>query len=192
MDKSAIKENVQLFGSIIVIGILLMYIVFQLFIPDMTIRVFGFKPYVVITESMEPVIKVNDMVFVRKFDEEEAEVGDIITFEADIDYNGTKEVVTHYIYSIAEQDGTYYIQTNRYYEEGRDPVPDTWLLTQDDVLGTYWFQVNKLGFLTEFLKSPFGIAAVVVNIGIIGAIVYLIKQGKPEEDKQEETTEEKE
>ena len=25
-------------------------------------------------------------------------VGDIITFNADIDYNGTKEIVTHYIY----------------------------------------------------------------------------------------------
>jgi signal peptidase len=153
----------------------------------MTIKVFGFKPYVVITESMEPVINVNDMVVVRQFDMDEAEVGDIITFNADIDYNGTQEVVTHYIYSITDDNGTTIIRTNRYFDEDATPIPDTWLLTEDDVLGAYWFQIPKLGFLVQFLKSPFGIAAILVNAGVITAIVLLLKKGKDQTAPTEET-----
>lgn len=186
MDKSTIKDNVKLYGSVVLIGILVLYIFLQLFVPDMTVRVFGFKPYVVVTQSMEPVIDVNDMVFVRRFKMDDAEVGDIITFNADIDYNGSKEVVTHYIYSIEGTGDDTIIRTNRYYEDENDIVPDTWLLSQDDVLGRYWFQIPKIGFVTEFLKSPFGIAAVVVNVGIVVAIVYLVKKSDPTPTEPEE------
>jgi len=178
------KQAKQLIGSIVgyaFIAILILYIILQLVAPNATVRVFGFKPYVVITESMAPVIDVNDIVVVRRFKVENAEVGDIITFEADIDYNNTDEVVTHYIYSITEDNGTYYIRTNRYFEEGRTVVPDTWNLTQDDVLGAYWFQIPLLGYVVEFVRSPFGIAAMVVNVGVIVGIVILLKNGKAEE-----------
>ncbi len=195
MKKAELKENIKLFGSMIIIGILLLYIVFQLFIPSMTVKVFGFKPYVVITESMEPVINVNDMVFVHRFNLEDAEVGDIISFNADIDYNGTPEVVTHYIYSITDENGTTIIRTNRYFDEDTTPVPDTWLLTEDDVLGAYWFHIPKVGVVVEFLKSPFGIAAVLVNVGVITAVTILLKKDKNSlattTETPEESTEEK-
>lgn len=179
MKKSNLKELITMIVSVVVAGILILYIFFQLLIPDMTVKVFGFKPYVVITESMVPVIDVNDMVFVRQFRLDDAEKGDIITFNADIDYDGTPEVVTHYIYSITGTGDDTIIRTNRYYEDLDNAVPDTWLLTPDDVLGAYWFQIPKIGYVTEFLRSPFGIAAMVVNVGIIVGIVVLVKKGSP-------------
>lgn len=177
MKKSNLKELITMIVSVVVAGILILYIFFQLLIPDMTVKVFGFKPYVVITESMVPVIDVNDMVFVRQFKLDDAKKGDIITFNADIDYDGTPEVVTHYIYSITGTGDDTIIRTNRYYEDLDNAVPDTWLLTPDDVLGAYWFQIPKIGYVTEFLRSPFGIAAMVVNVGIIVGIVVLVKKG---------------
>lgn len=178
--KKQTKELVGMIVTGIVVAGLVLYIILQLVAPNATVKVFGFKPYVVITESMVPVLDVNDLVVVRRFKPDQAEVGDIITFEADIDYNDTKEVVTHYIYSIVEVDDTYYIRTNRHFEEGRTVVPDTWNLTQDDVLGTYWFQIPLLGYVTEFIRSPFGIAAMIVNVGVIAGIVILLKKGKEE------------
>lgn len=185
MKKSSVKENIILISSFVVMAILLVYIVVQIASPGLSVKVFGFKPYVVITESMEPEIMVRDMVVVRKFDIDEAEVGDIITFEADINYDNEKEVVTHYIFLITGDDDNKVIRTNRYFEDVNAATADPWVLTPDDVLGTYWFQIPKLGYVTDFLKSPFGIAAILVNITVIGGIVYLVKLSKKQELEKE-------
>ena len=170
-----------------IIFILSMYIIFEVFIPDQTVKVFGFKPYNVMTQSMEPVLNVNDMIIVKNFKVEELEVDDIITFYSDIDYNGGEEIITHYIYSIIEDaPGEFTIRTNRYYSEDQTPVADTWRLDENDVLGLYSFKIPYLGYVTEFLKSPFGIAAIVVNAGIIITIVYMIKRDKREKLKSNE------
>ena len=97
------KKTLSLVGSIFffaLAGLLVLYILLELFIPNMTIKVFQFKPYVVVTESMEPVLDVDDLIIVTNPNVSKLEVGDIITFRADIDYKGTKEIVTHYINSI--------------------------------------------------------------------------------------------
>lgn len=175
---SNLKENIKIVLGFIIATVLLIYIVVQIVAPELSVKVFGFKPYVVITESMEPEINVRDMVFVKQFNLQEAEVGDIITFKADIDYNGSKEVVTHYIYAINTNGEDTIIQTTRHWENPEDARPDTWILHSEDVLGTYWFKIPALGYVTDFLKSPFGIAAILVNTTIIISVVYLVKKGK--------------
>ncbi|RJX24334.1 MAG: signal peptidase I [Acholeplasma sp.] len=183
--ESKTKHIAKQIGSIIfylISGLLILYILLELFIPDMTIKVFQFKPFVVITESMEPVINVDDMVIVYNPNVDELEVGDIITFRADINYDGTKEIITHYIYSITENtEGELVFRTNRY---GSD-VADTWILQEGDVIGVYGFKIPQLGVFVNFLKSPFGIAAIAVNVIVIGAIVYIVKSGKKEAVQQE-------
>lgn len=178
MSSSKFKEKSKFIGNIVFIifaGLLLFYILLEAFLPDMTIKIFQFKPYVVITESMEPVLNVNDMVVVYNVDPDKLEVGDIITFRADIDYNGSKEIVTHYIHSITEDvNGNLEFRTNRY----GSTVPDTWKLSEQEIIGVYGFHIGKIGIVLEFLRSPFGIAALGVNVVIIGAIVYIVKSDK--------------
>lgn len=178
--KSSIWVQIKSILFYVVAGLLLFYILLELFIPNQTVKIFQFKPYVVVTESMEPVINVNDLIIVTNPNLDKLEVGDIVTFNADIDYNGTKEVVTHYIYSITENiDGDRIFKTVR----NGGTVPDTWILQDGDILGTYAFRIQKLGNIINFVKSPFGIAAISVNVVIIGVIVYLVKSGKKEDIK---------
>ncbi len=184
--KNSWKETIKFAFSVFVMTVLLLYIIFQIFMPSMTIKVFRFKPYVVVTASMEPVISVNDIVVNKVFDIEKANEGDIITFLADIDYNGEKEVVTHYIYEIQQNGDSYNIRTNRYFADEQTIVPDTWILTEDDILGSYWFTIPKIGILSDFFRSPFGIATIVFNGAIIGAIIYLIKTDKQDKNNSTE------
>ena len=182
MDKQTNKEKyieyIKTGLFYFVAGVLVFYISIAIFMPDKTVKVFGFKPYVVITNSLEPYINVNDLIIVKNPKIEDLEEEDIITFMADINYDGEKEVVTHYIYSIAENnEGETIIRTHRYFEEGQTISPDYWVIGADDVLGQYVFKINKLGYIVQFLKSPFGIAAVVVNLGVAAGIVYLVKNG---------------
>lgn len=179
IKKNTIIQTIKRILFYAVIVFLGLFIFFEIVAPKQTVKVFGFKPYYVLTPSMEPVLKVNDLIIVKNADVETLEVGDIITFLADIDYNGESEIVTHYINSITEDTpGEYIIRTNRYYAEDQEIVQDPWVLTNDDVLGEYSFRVPLLGLVAQFLQSPFGIAAVVVNAGIIVAIVILIKRDK--------------
>jgi len=173
----------------LIAGILILYIAISAFMPEKTVKVFGFKPYVVITNSMEPYININDLIFVKNAKVDKLEEEDIITFYADINYDGEKEIVTHYIYSIGENnDGDLIIRTHPYYENSANVNPDSWVLEEDDVLGQYMFKIPKVGAVVRFVQSPFGIAAIIVNIGVIGGIVYLVKHG---EVKVEEESEDK-
>jgi len=187
--KTETKNTLKTVGTIaffIFSGLLVLYILLELFIPNMTIKVFQFKPFVVITESMEPVLDVDDMVIVFNPNLNKLAEGDIITFKADIDYNGTKETITHYILTITENnDGERIYRTHRY----GSTTPDTWILRDSDIIGVYGFRIRQLGVFVKFIKSPFGIAAVSVNLIVIGAIVYLVKSGKKESIEKVETTE---
>ena len=171
-----IIENIKLVAQMIVIGGLLLYIGTMLFMPDLTIKIFRYQPFIVVTESMEPVLNVNDMVIASAFNADEAEVGDVITFKADIDYNGTKEVVTHYIYEIDRSGEEAIIRTHRHFEEGATVTPDTWLIPEGDVIGSYSTHIPYIGYIINFVKSIYGMAVILINIIIITAIVKINKQ----------------
>lgn len=163
-------------------GILVVYIIINLIIPKQAVKVFGFKPYVVITDSMEPLINVNDLIVVKNPKVENLVEEDIITFYADINYDGEKEIVTHYIYSVNENDdGDLLFKTHRHFEDGAEVYSDYWVIGEDDVLGQHVFTIPYVGAFIQFVKSPFGIAAMLVNIGVIVGIVYIIKNTKKTE-----------
>lgn len=178
-EQSTLKDYIKTGFFFLISGILVLYIAINVFMPENTVKVFGFKPYVVITDSMEPVINVNDLIVVNKPKVDELETEDIITFYADINYDGEKEIVTHYIYSINENvDGDLIFRTHGHFDEGQEVFSDYWVLGEDDVLGQHAFTVPYVGAFVQFVKSPFGIAAMVVNIGIIVGIVYIMKKTK--------------
>ena len=169
-------ENVKLFVQFGIIGAILLYIGTTVFMPEMTVKIFRVQPLIVMTESMEPVINVNDVVVINPFDIDEAEVGDIITFKADIDYNGTQETVTHYIYSIDGEGEEAIIRTHRHFEDTDSVTPDTWLIPARDVMGTYGFQIPYAGYLVGFVKSIYGLSVIGINVAIIGVIKYMNKK----------------
>lgn len=180
-----VMENIRLVLSMGIIGAILLYIGTIVFMPDLTIKIFRFQPFIVVTESMEPEINVNDMVISKIFDIDDVKVGDIITFKADIDYNGTEEIVTHYIYSIDTSSDEAVIRTNRHFEDGETVTPDTWLIQESDVIGTYKTHVPYVGFVIGFITSVYGIVIIGLNIAIFLVIKFVNKK----DEEQEEITE---
>jgi signal peptidase len=176
--ENSVISTIRFIGTLAISAVLLAYITINIVAPNLTVGIFGFQPYNVVTESMEPEIMVNDVVVVGKFDFESAQVGDIITFEADIDYNGTNEVITHYIYSIDTSKETPVIRTHRHYEDPSKVVPDTWLISPDDVLGSYQFHVKYLGYLLGFIRSIWGIGVILFNIAIFFVIKWINRRGE--------------
>lgn len=61
------------------------------------INIFGFSAYSITTKSMEPEIKLGEVVIVKQVSQNELQVGDIITFERN------RENITHRIVEVQEQ-----------------------------------------------------------------------------------------
>lgn len=174
MNKNIIK-NSGTFLSSVLLGLMAFYLALEIFVPTMTLPIFGFKPYRVITTSMEPVINRGDLVIDGRFDISALQPNDIITFEADVDYDGDRDIVTHYVYSITgnETEG-YIIRTIRQAGITADP----WILTEDDIIGRYLFHIPFVGYVAEFVQTPLGIVVIVIDGIALVAIILLLSYKK--------------
>lgn len=120
--------------------ILCMYIAYQKFIlKSNSIEILGYKTYIVLTGSMKPTIDPNDIVIVKKQNENNIKNGDIITYTLD----NSSSTVTHRIIEIVEKDGKKYYRT----KGDNNNSEDSELIPYDNIQGTFCFKINKIGAL---------------------------------------------
>lgn len=155
--------------------------------PNSMMDVFGFRPFVVLSTSMEPTIMKNDMIIARKAKEENLEIGDIITFKVYIEETGGVTYVTHYIGDIIEVGDTIIYKTHGEGKEGeydiwRDSENNIIQITVDDIEGEYLFRIPYIGHIQGLLTNKVFVGVVILNLTIIFVTIRYIK-GKPEDDK---------
>lgn len=174
-----------MWGSFALLGILILFILMEALIPNQTINVFQVRSYIANYDTMEPTIKPNDVVFVSKINVASLEQGDMVTFTADINYDGDTEMVTYYVDELVERnDGKYNIVV---IQEGATTPFGT--ISYERIHGGYAFRIPYLGAVLNFMKSPLGIATIAVNVLVIIGIVVLVK--KPTENKKNSVQEKK-
>ena len=112
-----------------------------------------FNAYVVLTGSMEPKIKINDVVVTKKINVEDIKVGDIITFISD-DSRFSGIIITHRVNEvfIDQATGKYSFET----QGDNNPSPDFVLTKGENVLGEVIFKIPKLGYAQQLLASKGG------------------------------------
>lgn len=116
----------------------------------------GEKPniglYTIVSPSMEPFIKVYDVIIDRKLKtNEELKVGDVITFYSS-SLNTDGYTITHRIYDIKVSDGkTYYITKG-----DNNQSVDIGSITRENIVGKMIYKINGLGKIQFFLSSKLG------------------------------------
>ena len=123
--------------------------------------VFGKSLITISTDSMEPVYKAGDLVFMQKLDEEakyELKVGDIITFHAPIDIDGDGligDINTHRIVSI---DGNTFVTKGDHNLIADNEGDDKYTVHVSDIIGvcTEDGKIGGLGNVISFLRSSLG------------------------------------
>lgn len=139
----------------------------------------GFRPYIIKSGSMEPVIHTGSLCFVdSKVAFDDVNEGDVIAFETSLgDY------VTHRAITVTDEA----IET----KGDANDVSDGFTTTRDNYLGVNEFAIPYLGYVAAFMQGTTGKAMIAVVIlaiiafGIIDAIEER-KKKKEEEAKQEE------
>jgi len=184
MDLSKAKnvlKDIAYWSMFVILGLLLLFILMEAFLPKQTINIFQVRSYIVQYDTMEPTLKPNDLVFINKVDAAELEIDDMVTFVADINYDGDTEMVTYYVNEVTQIDA----DTYRISVKAEGATVPFGVITSDSVLGGYAFRIPVLGGIIRFIKSPFGIGAIVVNGLIIAGIIIIVKQGHKKEEQQE-------
>ncbi len=150
--------------SIIIYIILIPIIIFNFSLiiksfinPNKTPDFFGYKNFIIVSGSMEPTINIGDAIFVKEVPKEEINEKDIISFDED------GVIVTHRVIDIIEEDG----QTKYKTKGDNNNTADKEMTTYDKIEGKYQFKINKFGLVTEILKNPITLVALILIIVLI-------------------------
>lgn len=137
--------------------------------PEEVPGVFGYKPMIVLTDSMFPVIEKGDIIISEEIDPNKVEVGDVISFKDPVSFNGKDDfsVVTHRVVDIIKDDQG---KAKAFWTKGdfnntydKEPVPVANLVgVYEDINGdsinevevgdliTFWHEIP----VDEELKNP--------------------------------------
>lgn len=143
-----LKKAISIIILIILIPILFVngVILINSFVhPDEIPSFFGWKPFIVLSGSMETEIYAGDVAVVKESDT--FKTGDIIAFRSTDDI-----VVTHRIVKIEKENG----QT-RYITKGdNNNTEDNGYVLPEQIEGVYQFNISRLGNLAMFVQTPLG------------------------------------
>ena len=134
--------------------------------PERVPDVFGYKPFAVVSGSMETSINVGDLVIVRKIDSDKSlKNGDIIAFRTSDNY-----VVTHRIVETKDENGKRYFTTKGDNNKSNDMDP----VAFDKIEGVYVTKYSKLGNFVLFIQKPIGFVVIMIIILLIGVILIIV------------------
>ena len=170
-----IKKAISIIVILILIPILLISIVILIDShthPNEVPSFFGWKPFIVLSGSMETQISAGDIVVVKEIDTNELKKGDIIAFK---DGN---IVITHRIDEVTEIDGK-----TQYITKGdNNNTQDIGYVSPEQIEGVFKFKVSRLGNLAMFIQTPLGMI-VCLYIPII--IIILLQTADSKKEKEE-------
>ena len=135
--------------------------------------VFGANPfYVVSSGSMEPVLKVNDVLIVRDGGSWEGlTVGDIIVFDRPV---GGDRVIVHRIVDVdVDSDSDRVVRTRGDANPASIPGTD-YPIRQDDYIGKVIYVIPGIGIITKVISPPVNY----IIIAIILAILFFNRLGR--------------
>ena len=148
------------------------------------VRLFGLQVYSVLSGSMEPEYPVGSLIYVKKVDYKELNVGDPITYLLDED-----TVVTHRIIEVLidEEDSN----TIRFFTQGdANGIPDAKSVHYKNIIGTPVFTIPYMGYVSNYIQNPPGMYIAISAGAILLMLVFLPDlfsddKKKPAQEKEE-------
>ncbi len=122
--------------------------------PDDIPDFMGYKPFIVLSGSMEPTILTGDIVLTKETNADSIMKGDIITFRAD-----KNTVVTHRVTEVVTENGTRSFLTKGDANTGADASS----VKAETLEGKYLGRVGGVGRFAMFLQTPMGMLLFVVT-----------------------------
>lgn len=140
-------------------------------------NVFGYKPFIVLSGSMETKIHVGDLIITKMIDPSTLEIDDVIAFR---DEENT--VTTHRIIDIVEHDGVKYFVT----KGDNNTSQDQNLVEFSDVEGEYVARIPYVGTILNEIAKPTNVIIIVMGITIIFILLFAKSNNKLKSEEEKE------
>jgi signal peptidase len=133
----------------------------------------GGRSLTVLSGSMDPALKVGDIVIDRQVSPADVRVGDVITFS---DPEGTDKLITHRVRQLRIADGTAHVVT----KGDNTNAVERWEMPAGGSLGRVEYRVPLLGFLVFWLHGPFTRLGLIVLPALLLAGLELWRIWRPQ------------
>ena len=161
----------------------LILVVQGVFNPDKVPGIAGYKPMMVMTESMEDYILAGDVIIVKEVDPTTLEVGDVITFFDPLG-NGTTTVTHRIIDKIEDATGLWF-QT----QGDNNNTPDKELVEASAVIGIYQLRIPYIAHVALFMQTVPGLI-VSIFVPLCAFVGYdLLRRNQYEKKKEQDHAE---
>lgn len=143
-------------------------------------RLFGYKPYIVQSGSMEPIVHTGSLVYTNTKDRD-VEVGDIVSYKIPIqNAEGEETMVLHRIVGVRE-DGTWATKGDA------NEIEDGVTVTNDMIVGTYAWSIPYLGYFMA--KLTFKLKIVILAWTVVLILLSFVFNKLAEDFEGEKETE---
>lgn len=176
----SISNWLVIIGCIILIPMLMIniYIMIQSKTnQDKVPSVFGIKPFIVLSGSMEDEIYKGDLIFTKNVEPSRLKVNDVIAFR-----DSENTVTTHRIIDLVVEDGQTYFIT----KGDNNNTQDQNLVSYKDVEGIFVTRIPGIGSMMNSLSEPTTIIILLLGITLIFIIGFMISNKKQREQERKE------
>ena len=160
----------KIFKYIILNILIILFIINLILSFEENTHIFGIYMFNIVSESMEPTLKINDVVVVKKCKATQLQKGDIITFQQD------GRIISHRILDITKDKKIIKFRT----KGDNNEIPDSDLIPESQVYGKVLFSIKKIGKIISYIQNIRGL----INIVFFVIIVYILVSLR---DKQKNT-----
>jgi len=116
---------------------------------------------VITTGSMEPILQVGDLIYVKGVEPSEIQVGDVITFRPPLEFiSGT--LVTHRVVGITYDVNEVFFKT----KGDNNPSVDPWTIESRDVIGRQEAVFKGIGNYFLWVKTPAGLTTMLALVSL--------------------------
>lgn len=158
-SRTALSKVIAVVGMAVCVLLVFVLVVNVTFIvksyiyPEKVPDFMGYKPFIVLSGSMEPAILAGDLIITKVTAPENIAKDDIIAFRAE-----KNAVVTHRVTSVQTENGLAFLTKG-----DANTGADATAVTVQDLEGIYLWRVAGAGKFAMFLQTPIGMLLFVIT-----------------------------
>lgn len=140
--------------------------------------IFGYRNYVIASNSMYPVFEYGDVILVKEVDYNDIEINDIITYQG-ISGELEGKVITHEVIDIKYEDGVKILTTKGRANTGIDPE-----VYEEQVYGKFFYKLILISFISKIVRNELGfVLFIFIPFGILFVLEFInmVKETKRRE-----------
>lgn len=184
-----LKRILNIFATVfLVLASLLVIAVFVIRLSGAKPKLLDYYFFNVVSDSMSPLIKVDDVILVKASDGSDVKKGDIISYHAEVGEMAGKDI-THKVIKdpVKREDGIIVIETQGIKPGALVDPP----ITNDQVIGKYVMKLSVLSFIYKVFRQWYGLLIfLAVIMALVGKEVYNLRRLSEKSDKLDEALKE--